>query len=99
MRHEPERWAADYKRDGYLVVEDCLDPDTLRTLQDKVGGILADPDGVPAGLRHHVQKERSYLERQPDAGGGLGTRGRRERRPAGDGAAVVRSLSGALHRL
>jgi ectoine hydroxylase-related dioxygenase (phytanoyl-CoA dioxygenase family) len=61
LLHDPERWIADYQSDGYLVVEDCIDPETLRTLQDKVGRILDDPESLPDRLRHHVQFERSYL--------------------------------------
>ena len=29
MKHEPQRWVSDYERDGYVVVENCLDPQTL----------------------------------------------------------------------
>ncbi len=74
MRHEPERWIADYARDGYLVVEDCVDAETLNTLRDKVGRILSDPDGVPEPLRRHVQTERSYLDERPGqaSGGDVG---------------------------
>lgn len=61
MRHDPQRWIADYQSDGYLVVEDCIDPHTLQTLQDKVGRIVNDPDSVPDQLRQHVQFERNYL--------------------------------------
>lgn len=62
MRYDPDRWIADYQRDGYLVVEDCVDPDTLRTLQEKVGRILDNPESLPDHLRQHVQFERAYLD-------------------------------------
>jgi ectoine hydroxylase-related dioxygenase (phytanoyl-CoA dioxygenase family) len=66
VRHDPERWTTDYKRDGYLVVEDCLDAETLRTLREKMDRILTDPESLPARLRTHVQTERSYVEARPE---------------------------------
>lgn len=63
VNHDPERWLADYERDGYLVVEDCIDADTLRTLQDKVGQILDSPDSMPDRLRRHIQF-RTHLSRR-----------------------------------
>jgi ectoine hydroxylase-related dioxygenase (phytanoyl-CoA dioxygenase family) len=65
MRYDPERWTADYKRDGYLVVPDCLDAETLDTLRRKMDPILTDPAALPARLRTHVQTERSYVAEQP----------------------------------
>jgi ectoine hydroxylase-related dioxygenase (phytanoyl-CoA dioxygenase family) len=65
MRREPERWTTDYKRDGYLVVEDCLDPSTLATLREKLDPILSDPDGLPDHLRRHIQTERDSRRTRP----------------------------------
>lgn len=65
MRYEPERWTTDYARDGYLVVEDCIDADTLDALRRTVDPILSDPDSVPPGLRTHVNTERDYLAGRP----------------------------------
>ncbi|MET9018519.1 phytanoyl-CoA dioxygenase family protein [Actinopolymorpha sp. NPDC004070] len=64
MRSEPERWRTDYARDGYLVVEDCLDKETLTALRTAVGRIVDDPDSLPPHLRAHVQLEREYA--RPD---------------------------------
>jgi ectoine hydroxylase-related dioxygenase (phytanoyl-CoA dioxygenase family) len=61
VHYDPERWIADYQSDGYLVVEDCIDPETLGTLQAKVGRILDDPDSLPDRLRRHIDFERTYL--------------------------------------
>lgn len=65
MHIDPQQWQADYERDGYVVVENCLDANTLSTLQDQIDRILADPDGLPPNLRTHVQTERSYLANEP----------------------------------
>jgi ectoine hydroxylase-related dioxygenase (phytanoyl-CoA dioxygenase family) len=51
---EAERWATDYERDGYLVVEDCVDTATLLTLRAKVERIMTDPDHVPERLRRYM---------------------------------------------
>ena len=61
MIHQPERWKSDYERDGYLVVENLLDPQTLAMLRQEIDTITADPDSLPAHLRRHVQLERDYL--------------------------------------
>ena len=56
----PESWRADYDRDGYLVVENALDPELLAALRE---GMEAIEDGVrrdtlPGWLRRHVSLER-----------------------------------------
>ncbi len=66
MQHQPEVWTAEYERDGYLVVEDCLDPSTLAALRAGIDAILADPDGLPPRLRTHVQLERDHVGRHGD---------------------------------
>jgi ectoine hydroxylase-related dioxygenase (phytanoyl-CoA dioxygenase family) len=67
MKHQPEVWKAEYERDGYLVVEDCLDHATLTALREGVDRILLDPAGLPPRLRNHVQLERDHVGRHDDA--------------------------------
>jgi len=62
LKHEPKRWQQDYQRDGYLLVEDLVDPDTLGVLRREVEKITADPDSLPPHLRRHVELERDYLQ-------------------------------------
>lgn len=66
MEYDIDRWSQQYERDGYLVVEDCLDPSTLELLRRQLDRILLRPDTVPAGLRRHVQTEREYLAGRGD---------------------------------
>ena len=66
MEHDPARWKADFERDGYLVVEDVLDAQTLAKLRAGIDRITADPDALAGSLRHHIQFERDYVERRPD---------------------------------
>jgi ectoine hydroxylase-related dioxygenase (phytanoyl-CoA dioxygenase family) len=63
MKRQPEVWKAEYERDGFLVVEDCLDTATLAALREGVDRILLDPDGLPPRLRTHVQLERDHVGR------------------------------------
>lgn len=65
MKYEPELWHSQYQKDGYLVVEDCVDPTTLAMLRSKVENITKDPDNLPGHLRRHLQMERDYIKDQP----------------------------------
>jgi len=65
MKIEPQRWQQDYDRDGYLVVEDLVDPETLATLRAAVERITDDPDKLPEKLRKQVQLERDYIAAVP----------------------------------
>jgi ectoine hydroxylase-related dioxygenase (phytanoyl-CoA dioxygenase family) len=62
MKYEPEKWKAEYERDGYLMVPEVLDPSTLARLREAVEKITADPDGLPLHLKRHVQMERDYVQ-------------------------------------
>ena len=66
MEHDPTRWRADFERDGYLVVEDLLDAQTLAMLRAGIDRITADPDALADSLRRHIQFERDYVKRRPD---------------------------------
>ena len=65
MHHEPQRWKHDYDRDGFLVVENLLDAETLKQLRLGIEKITADPDALDPGLRRHVQLERDYVRSTP----------------------------------
>ena len=66
MEHNPARWKADFEQDGYLVVEDVLDKQTLSTLRAGIERITADPDALPDHLRRYIQFERDYVAKRPD---------------------------------
>lgn len=65
MKHDPAAWKAQYDRDGYLVVEDCLDAATLASLREGVAKITADPDSLPQRLKQWVDFERNYVKNNP----------------------------------
>ena len=65
MKDEPERWQADYERDGFLVVQDCIDPQTLAKLRCAIEKITADPDSFPPRLKYHLDFERDFIQKNP----------------------------------
>ena len=65
MIHEPERWKADYERDGYLVVRDVVDPDLLGRLRAGIDEITRDPDSLPDRLKRYLDFERNYVKAAP----------------------------------
>jgi ectoine hydroxylase-related dioxygenase (phytanoyl-CoA dioxygenase family) len=65
MESDVVRWRSHYERDGYVVVEDCLDGHLLAALRGGIERITADPDGLPAGLRRHLDMERDYVAANP----------------------------------
>jgi ectoine hydroxylase-related dioxygenase (phytanoyl-CoA dioxygenase family) len=66
MKHEPDRWKADYERDGYVVVPDCLDADLLARLRGATDRISRDYKQLPPSLRVQVQFEADFLKFQPE---------------------------------
>ncbi|MCC7350271.1 MAG: phytanoyl-CoA dioxygenase family protein [Phycisphaerales bacterium] len=62
MKHEPEKWKADYNRDGYVVVPDALDVATLASLRKGIEKITADLDAYPPHLRQFLNLERDYIK-------------------------------------
>lgn len=62
MNHAPESWKADYERDGYLVVPDLVDPDTLRRMRDALDRITANPRSVHPSLVPFIHFEQDYLK-------------------------------------
>lgn len=66
MRSNPKQWKKDFRQNGYLVVEDVVDPETLEALRTGVDDITSDPDALSPYLRHYVQMERDYVRQQPE---------------------------------
>ena len=50
VRQDPVRWLNDYPHNGYLVVEDCVDAESLAKLRQGAEKITAAPDTVPPHL-------------------------------------------------
>ncbi|WP_428938929.1 phytanoyl-CoA dioxygenase family protein [Fontivita pretiosa] len=65
MKHEPQRWKADYERDGYVVVPDCVDAELLGRLRAAADRITSNYNRLPPSLRVHIQLEQDFLKFQP----------------------------------
>ena len=65
MKHDPKRWQDDYERDGYVVVPDAVDAQTLAGLRAGVEKITANPNGVPPKLLRHIDFERNFVKQRP----------------------------------
>jgi hypothetical protein len=66
MKQQPDRWRHDYERDGYLVVDDCLDAATIARLRAGIEKIQDGLESLPPYLRNHVQLEKDFFKFQPE---------------------------------
>src|SRR5690606_27995676 len=63
--HDPQRWLEDYNRDGYVVVENVIDTDTLAMLRRQIEAITDNLDALPDRLRQYITLERDYSASRP----------------------------------
>ena len=66
MKPEPGKWVSDYERDGYVVVEECLDSTTLSKLRGGIDKITRNSHQLPPNLRVHVHYETDFKKLQPE---------------------------------
>jgi ectoine hydroxylase-related dioxygenase (phytanoyl-CoA dioxygenase family) len=66
MKNEPQRWTDDYERDGYVVVPDCLDMQSVTRLREAIDKIGKNYKNLPPSQRVHIQFEADYLKHQPE---------------------------------
>ncbi len=65
MKYEPQRWKTDYERDGFVVVPECLDPQSLDRLRTAMDQVISGYNQLPPRLRVHIQFETDFLKFQP----------------------------------
>lgn len=65
MQHDPAQWKKQYDQDGYLVVEDAVDPALLAQLRDALDRITDNPRGLPPHLLRQIHFEQDYLRTRP----------------------------------
>jgi ectoine hydroxylase-related dioxygenase (phytanoyl-CoA dioxygenase family) len=58
MQHTPEAWRSAFQDDGFVIVQDLLEPDLVSRLRECMDQVT----GGSAGLRPHLQ-EKLFLER------------------------------------
>ena len=65
MKYEPEAWKKDYREDGFVVVQDLLDPTTLSILRDGLQRIIGNLEGLPPQLKEKIFLERDHVKNNP----------------------------------
>lgn len=65
LKHEPEVWKKDYGDDGFVVVADLLDAETLSVLRAGLEKIIGDLDALPPELRAKIFLEREHVKNNP----------------------------------
>jgi ectoine hydroxylase-related dioxygenase (phytanoyl-CoA dioxygenase family) len=65
MKHEPEAWLKSYRDDGFIVVEDLLEPATLWALRDGLHKIVEGVEGLPPHLSEKIFYERQHVKNHP----------------------------------
>jgi len=65
MRYEPENWKRAYQDDGFVIVQDLIDPSTLSALLDGMDKITGDPRNLPPHLKEKIFLERDHVKNNP----------------------------------
>ena len=65
MRYEPEAWKKNYMDDGFVIVRDLLDSETLFTLRDGLERITGNLDGLAPELKGKIFLEREHVKNNP----------------------------------
>lgn len=65
MRREPEVWKRAYEDEGFVVVPDLLDSETLGALRVALGKITGDVESVPSHLKEKLFFERQHVKNDP----------------------------------
>ena len=69
MKYEPEAWRKAYQDNGFVVVQDLLDPPTLSRMRDELTRIIENLENLPPSLKRRSSLnvtrggEESLLER------------------------------------
>jgi hypothetical protein len=65
MQHAPEEWRRAYQDDGFLIVQDLLDPALVSGLRDGLDRITGGGAGLPPRLREKLFLERDHVRNNP----------------------------------
>jgi ectoine hydroxylase-related dioxygenase (phytanoyl-CoA dioxygenase family) len=65
MQSRPEQWRQTFQEDGFVIVADLLDPESLARLREGMDRITADPDRLPPRLRAKIFLEREHVRNNP----------------------------------
>lgn len=65
MKYEPEAWKKDYQDDGFVVIQNLLDPKTLSILRDGLEKITENLDRLAPELKGKIFLERDHVKNNP----------------------------------
>jgi ectoine hydroxylase-related dioxygenase (phytanoyl-CoA dioxygenase family) len=65
MRYEPEAWRKAYKDNGFVVVQELLDPTTLSRMRDVLTRIIENLESLPPSLKEKIFFERDHVKNNP----------------------------------
>jgi ectoine hydroxylase-related dioxygenase (phytanoyl-CoA dioxygenase family) len=73
MRYEPEAWRKAYQDNGFVVVQDLLDPATLSGMRDELTRIIENLESLPSSLKGKRFFERDHVKNNPQWYAGIFT--------------------------
>ncbi len=62
MKCEAEKWKKAYQDDGFVIIQDLIDPSTLSELRDGMEKITGNPQGLPSHLKEKIFLERDHVK-------------------------------------
>jgi len=65
MKYEPEEWKKAYQDDGFVIVQDLIDPSTLSALRDRMDKITGNHRDLPSHLKEKIFLERDHVKNNP----------------------------------
>jgi phytanoyl-CoA hydroxylase len=65
MKHDPQAWRAAFQEDGFVIVEEVLDAETLSALRDSLEKITRNPEGVERDLQDKLFFEHQHVKNNP----------------------------------
>ena len=71
MKYEPAVWRRAYQDDGFVVVQDLLNPVTLSTARSELTRIIENLDTLPPSLKKKIFLERDHVKNNPQYYAGI----------------------------
>jgi ectoine hydroxylase-related dioxygenase (phytanoyl-CoA dioxygenase family) len=65
MKYEPEAWRKAYQDNGFVVVQDFLDPITFSRMRDELTRIIENLESLPPSLLEKIFFERDHVKNNP----------------------------------
>src|SRR5215813_7547190 len=65
VKYEPEAWRKAYQDNGFVVVQDLLDPTTLSRVRDELTRIIENLESLPPSLKGKIFFERDHVKNNP----------------------------------